>query len=68
VNQDNFKIGMDNNIWGRKKAGFKDWEIGDYLLFVVNNEILGLAQVSGKPFGSEDIYLEDYLYSNRIHY
>jgi pantothenate kinase len=66
VNQENYKISIDNNIWGRKKAGFKDWEIGDYLLFVVENKVLGLAQVSGKPFISEDIYWEDDLYPNRI--
>jgi len=66
VNQENFKIAIENNIWGRKRSGFKDWEIGDYLLFVVNDEALGLAKVSGKPFVSQDIYWEDELYPNRI--
>lgn len=46
--------------------GYKDWEKGDKLLFVVDNQVAGLAEVDGKPFKSEDIYWEDDLYPNRI--
>lgn len=66
VNQTNLDIALENDIWGRKKAGFKDWEKGDHLLFIVDNSVAGLAVVDGKPFKSEDIYWEDDLYPNRI--
>ncbi|MCE5223789.1 hypothetical protein LLG10_06370 [bacterium] len=66
VNQENLDIAMENKVWGRKRMGFKDWAVGDKLLFVVGNEVAGLAEVDGKPFKSEDMYWEDDLYPNRI--
>ena len=66
VNERNLNIALENNIWGRKRGGYKDWEKGDYLLFIVDNTVAGLAMVDGKPFKSEDIYWEDDLYPNRI--
>ena len=66
VNERNLNIALENNIWGRKRAGYKDWEMGDHLLFIVDNTVAGLAVVDGKPFKSEDIYWEDDLYPNRI--
>jgi hypothetical protein len=66
VNQENLDIAMENKVWGRKRMGYKGWEKGDKLLFVVGNEVAGLAEVDGKPFKSEDIYWEDDLYPNRI--
>jgi len=66
VNQKNLDIAIDNDIWGRKRMGFKDWEKGDHHLFIVDNMVAGLTVVDGKPFKSDDIYWEDDLYPNRI--
>jgi hypothetical protein len=66
VNQPNLDIALESDIWGRKRMGFKDWEKGDHLLFIVDNTVAGHAVVDGKPFKSDDIYWEDDLYPNRI--
>jgi hypothetical protein len=66
VNQTNLEIALQNNTWGRKRMGFKDWEKGDHLLFIVNLAVAGYALVDGRPFKSEDIYWGDDLYPNRI--
>lgn len=66
VNQENLDIAMENKVWGRKRMGYKGWEKGDKLVFIVDNLVAGLAEVDGKPFKSEDIYWEDDLYPNRI--
>ena len=66
VNQENLNIVMENKVWGRKRMGYKGWEKGDKLVFIVDDQVAGLAEVNGKPFKSEDIYWEDDLYPNRI--
>jgi hypothetical protein len=66
VNQTNLDIALEHDVWGRKKMGYKDWEKGDHLLFVVDDTVAGHALVDGKPFKSEDIFWSDDLYPNRI--
>jgi hypothetical protein len=47
-------------VWGSKAARFKDWNVGDYLVFIVEEAIAGLAEISGNSYGMK-ILKYDYL-------
>lgn len=53
-------------MWGSRTSRFKDWQDGDYLAFLVNKELAGLAKVNGKPYYSKDKIWDDDLYPYRI--
>ena len=53
-------------LWGSKNSRFKDWQIGDYIVFFVSKKLAGLAEVSGKRFFSEQTAWDKDLYPYRI--
>jgi hypothetical protein len=66
IDEFQFLTCLKNKVWGSKKARFKEWKIGDYLAFIVDKAIAGLAQVSGRPFISDEIIWDNGLYPHRI--
>ncbi len=57
---------LQHQLWGSKTPRFKHWKVGDYLAFIVDKAIAGLAEVSGEPFLSDKILWENDLYPDRI--
>jgi hypothetical protein len=57
---------LKNSIWGSRSARFKDWQEGDYLAFIVNKTLAGLAEVAGKPFQSKQKVWDNDLFPFRI--
>jgi len=53
-------------LWGSKSARFKDWQQGDYLAFIVDKALAGLAEVAGKPFQSKQKVWDKDVYPHRI--
>jgi len=66
IDEFQFLTCLKHEVWGSKKARFKDWKLGDYLAFIVDKSIAGLAQVSGQPFLSQEIIWDNGLYPHRI--
>ena len=52
-----FLICLKHGLWGSKKDRFKDWQEGDYIAFIVDKALAGLATVTGVPFKSEGGYI-----------
>src|SRR4030042_2892101 len=57
---------LKHSLWGSKSARFKDWQQGDYLAFIVDKSLAGLAEVVGKPFQSDKKVWDKALYPHRI--
>jgi hypothetical protein len=53
-------------LWGSKASRFKDWQEGDYLVFIVNKELAGFATVAGKPFRSTEIVWDNGVFPYRV--
>jgi hypothetical protein len=66
IDEFQFLTCLKHEVWGSKKARFKEWKEGDYLAFIVDKAIAGLAKVSGNPFVSEAIIWDNGLYPHRI--
>lgn len=57
---------LQHQVWGSKATRFKDWKVGDYLGFIVNKALAGLAQVSGQPFVSKQLVWDNGVFPHRI--
>ncbi|SRR5579884_334057 len=57
---------LKHSLWGSKAARFKGWQQGDYLAFIVDKALAGLAEVTGRPFQSKQKVWEKDLYPHRI--
>jgi hypothetical protein len=55
-----------NKVWGSKTSRFGHWELGDYLVVLVNKAVAGLAVVSGKSFFSKQRIWDNGLFPHRI--
>ena len=66
VDEYQFLSCLKHSLWGSKSARFKNWQKGDYLVFIVNKSLSGYAQVSGDPFTSREIVWDDGLFPYRI--
>jgi len=49
-----FLLCLKYSVWGNDRDRFKDWENGDYLLFIVDKSFAALAEITGEPFTSEE--------------
>jgi hypothetical protein len=67
VDELQFLTCLERQLWGSKSARFKEWNTGDYLAFVVDRAIAGLAQVSGEPFESKERVWDNGVFPYRIH-
>jgi hypothetical protein len=66
IDEVQFLTSFKNQVWGSKTARFKDWKPGDYLVFIVEKAIAGLAEVSGEPYVSKKAVWDNGLFPNRI--
>jgi len=61
-----FLVCLEHQLWGSKSARFKDWQTGDYLAFIVDKAIAGLAQVTGEPFQSKEKIWDNGIFPYRV--
>ena len=66
VDEYQFLTCLKHSLWGSRSARFKDWREGDYLAFIVDKTLAGLAQVAGKPFRSEEQVWDNDVFPYRI--
>lgn len=57
-----FKYGL----WGSKTARFRNWKIGDKLIFMVDKKIAAIAEISSAPFVSDVEVWCNGSYPNRV--
>lgn len=53
IDEYQFLTCLKHSLWGSRAARFKDWQEGDYLAFIIDKSLAGLAEVTGKPFQSK---------------
>ena len=51
---------------GSKTARFRDWKVGDSLVFLVNKAVAGVAEVSGEPYVSKQRVWDNGVFPHRI--
>ena len=66
VDEYQFLSCLKHSLWGSRNSRFKDWQVGDYLVFTVDKALSGYAQVSGKPFQSNEKVWDNGLFPYRI--
>lgn len=66
VDEFQFLTCVKNEVWGSKSARFSDWQIGDFLAIIVDKQIAGLAEISGKSYKSEKKVWDNGLFPYRI--
>jgi len=66
IDEYQFLTCLQHQVWGSDRVRFKDWKVGDYLAFIVDKAIAGLAQVSGETFVSDQLVWENDVYPYRI--
>lgn len=66
VDEYQFLTCLQYSLWGSKSSRFKDWYEGDFLAFIVDKSLAGLAQVSGKPFRSDEKVWDNGVFPHRI--
>jgi len=66
IDEFQFLTCFKHQVWGSKTARFKNWNVGDHLVFIVGKAIAGLAQVSGSPYISKQIVWDNGVFPHRI--
>jgi len=66
VDEYQFLSCLKHSLWGSKTARFKNWQKGDYLVFIVDKELSGYAEVCGEPFKSNEKVWDDSVFPYRI--
>ncbi|MDP1623165.1 MAG: hypothetical protein Q8M08_12595 [Bacteroidales bacterium] len=66
VDEYQFLTCVKHEIWGSNSARFSDWQVGDYLVILVDKYVAGLAVISGKSFVSQSKVWDNGLFPNRI--
>lgn len=66
VDEYQFLTCLKSSLWGSKSSRFKEWKEGDYLAFIVNKTLAGLAVVSGKPFYATEPVWDNGVFPHRI--
>lgn len=66
VDEYQFLSCLKHSLWGSKSARFKNWQKGDYLVFIVDKALTGYAEISGEPFQSQEKVWDDGLFPYRI--
>ncbi|WP_372457717.1 AAA family ATPase [Priestia megaterium] len=54
VDESQFIKCLEDNLWRSNNSNFKNWYIGDYIIFIVNKELVALAKVMGEQYKLED--------------
>jgi hypothetical protein len=66
IDEYQFLTCMKYSLWGSRSARFKDWHDGDYLTFIVDKTLAGLAEIAGKPFQSQEGVWDNGVFPYRI--
>ncbi|MBE0517113.1 MAG: hypothetical protein IBX41_06985 [Methanophagales archaeon] len=66
IDEYQFLTCLKHSLWGSRTARFKNWQEGDYLAFIVDKALSGLAEVVGKPFQSKQKVWDNDLFPHRI--
>jgi hypothetical protein len=54
VNEIEFLVSVKHGVWGSKKNRFKNWKIGDLLVFKIDDQLAAVGEISGRYFKSDD--------------
>jgi len=57
---------FQHKLWGSKNARFAKWLPNDYVVFIVEKRLAGLAQVTGNPFVSREQVWDNGVYHHRL--
>jgi len=60
-----FLFCVKNKVWGSNRTNLKNWENDSLLIFKVDNQIAGLAKITGNYYSSEEIIWDNDLYKHR---
>jgi len=67
VDEVQFLTSVLHRVWGTNNPRrFKRWKLGDYVVFVVDRRVAGLAQIVAEPFVSSDPVWDNGVFPNRI--
>jgi hypothetical protein len=66
VDEYQFLSCLNHSLWGSRSARFKDWQKGDYLVFIVDKALSGYAEVSGEAFQSNEKVWDNGIFPYRI--
>lgn len=66
VDEFQFLICLQHQVWGSKSDRFRDWKVGDHLAFIVGKAIAGLAEAAGEPFVSKQRVWDNGVFHYRI--
>ncbi len=61
-----FLTSLKFGVWGSSTARFRQWQVGDRLVLVVEKALAGVAEVAGEPFVSEQSIWDHGLFPYRI--
>lgn len=64
VDEYQFLICLKHQVWGANNRA-KKWEIGSYLVFTIEKNIVALAKVIGDPYFSNEIIWDNGLFEYR---
>jgi hypothetical protein len=66
VDEYQFLSCLKHSLWGSKTARFRNWQKGDFLVFIVDKALSGYAEVTGAPFKSNVKVWDNGLFPYRI--
>ena len=61
-----FETAKENSVWGNKKKRFSNWEPGELLVMIIEDDGCAVGKITGKQFESDEAFWEDDLYPWRI--
>ncbi len=64
--EEHFLVCVKYGIWGSKVSRFSPWRLGDALVFLVETNIAGLAEVTGAPYMDDLAIWSNDLFPYRI--
>ncbi len=63
-----FEIGREKEVWGSNKKRYRNWKIGERLLFFIENNGVAVAEIRSEQFLSNEVFWKEDLYPNRIRF
>ncbi|MFB0519754.1 MAG: hypothetical protein ACETWC_10810 [Acidobacteriota bacterium] len=66
IDEYQFLTCLKHSLWASRAARFKHWREGDYLIFIVDKAMAAIAEVSGKPFQSNQRVWDNDIFPHRI--
>lgn len=66
VDKSTFFTCIKHNLWGANNGSVDKWNIGDTLIFKVNNSLKAVARIVDKPYVDDTPIWENGLFWNRV--